>query len=97
MVGMVIGLICFSLPFFLWVIRAYQIASANGTNYNDAIYFILMALLILIGFGFVLRTPFKHYLNHQETRDDVIAVRIIYSGFIIGSLIVIFIFFPIFS
>lgn len=92
-VGMVIAPISFTLPFFLVAIQRYQTATFTGTNYNDVIFLILLALgiLLLLGFGF--RRPFKSYVNHQETRDDVILVRILYSGFILGSLIIIFLFF----
>ncbi len=93
MIGMVIAPIIFSLPLFLWAIQAYQTASSTGTNYDGAILFILIALVFLIGFGLWILIPLKHYVYHQETRDEVVVARIFYSGAILGGLMVIYLFF----
>ena len=93
MVGMVIAPISFiRVTIFPVAIPSYQKAISTG-NYNDAIALILGTLLILIGFVFALVKILKLYIYHQETRDDVIVVRLFYSIIILGSLIIYFIFF----
>ena len=91
--GMVIAPISISIPLFLWAVQSYQTASSNGTNYNYSIALFLGALVGLIGFGFYFGWAFKSYIYHQATRDDIIPFRIMYSGLILGSLFVIFVFF----
>ena len=92
MVGMVIGPISFCLPIIFFAIQGFQILKTNSNNYTDFIILFLGTIVIIISLGYILGSSFKRYVCHQATRDEVIAFRLIYSGFILGSLIVYFVF-----
>ncbi len=93
MVGMVIAPISFSLPIFLWTIQGYKLLRSNGNSYIDFIILFFGIIVILISLVSYFGRALKLYVNHQVTRDDVMVFRTIYSGFILGSLIVYFVFF----
>lgn len=89
-IGMVIAPISITLPIFFWAIVTYQSASSIGSSYSDAyvLFFVALGGLILLGYYF--GGAIKSYVTHQATRDDVKTFRMVYSGLILGSLVVYF-------
>lgn len=88
MIGMVIAPIFITLPIFKMTIQNYQIARSTNTSYNDVIVEFLVVLLVFLCFSYVFGKGLKHYVYNQAAMDEVRAMRILYSGLILGGFIV---------
>lgn len=93
LIAMVIATISFPGFFFLLANQNIQTSSSTGSNYNNAMPLFWLAIFLLICFVFFFGKALKSYVYHQLTRDDIMVLRMISYGFILGSLILYFMFF----
>lgn len=85
MVLLVLAIIFFPLPIFIIAINLLQSSNSSDKGPGNVMFIVGLSALIL--FGLLLGNSLKHYLYHQETRDDVLIARL--SPFLIfGSLYV---------
>ncbi len=90
MTGMVLAPISLSLPFFLMTALAFLAGKANNNDYIAGVLTIFAGLMMLILFGHYFWRSLKSYVHHQLTREDVVVIRVVYTGFIIGGILVFF-------
>ena len=93
-VAMVVATIFPPLPLFFLAIKDLQSSGSISSNFIIGIALIISGLTYLIFFGIIFGNSFKHYIYHQETRDDVIIARVS-PLLILGSIFVFYIFFSI--
>ena len=91
-VSMVGATISTPLKFLVLGIQALQSSGSNNDLFSSGIVMIFIGLSGLILFGYMFGSSFKHYIYHQETRDDVLLARFSFILFL-GPIITYFIIF----
>ena len=77
------------LLFFVMAIQISFFLPPEYVNYTAGITLALVAIFLFFIFGKISVIPLKHYVQHQEKRDDVIKARLFFA-FIFGDITIIF-------
>ena len=75
MVAMVVTILGTSSPFFVMAVISLRSSGLNSNNYTNAIITLLTGIMLLFIVGIIFGSILKHYIYHQETRNDVMWAR----------------------